>query len=588
MTVSVTIDKRRDRYILAAFLAAAFLLRIIYMSKVHGPIVYADEMGYWGHAANMTGNTWAGVMNGMPWYACGYSFLLMPIFLLQTDMLMMYRMAVVLNAVLGVLSFWLVYRIIQKTKSSAGSVLKAAILSFTATSYPAYIFHTYIAWSETLLAFLIWLVLYEIISLEDVPRCWKSVLLGSTVGYSYMVHNRMLAVVAAVLLTLVVLLLFKKIRMIDLGCFLVSLVVVVCIDAFLKGILRDLVENNAMLQEIGLNVRFSKANTLSDQIGKFLEIFSLTGLKNFLLNLAGQIWQLLSATYLLAGLGLIFCVKKLQAAFKQSGQIGLYLMPVLSVLFTIMMTSLFFIDQDYSALRSGSNVRIDTIFYGRYNDVFAGILMLIALECLVNRMEIKGFVKNIIGLGLVYLIVAIVVHCSLSGVEQAYLNIVSAVSIHTFHWMGGFAVWKCTLIAIVVCVVCVIIHSIKIRWQAGNYAICMFLVFLFLATALQCMRFSVNGENTNTQRYAEIFDFLNENTKAGEPVYAVASGKFAYDLQTRLVNKPVICITSDQLDLAADHRFIVLSEQEYTDLVDAEYDERLQKEGYRIIQKMEE
>ena len=121
-----------------------------------------DEMGYWGHAANMTGNTWAGVMNGMPWYACGYSFVLWPIFILQSDMSTMYRMTVILNAVLGIMSF------------------------------------------------LVWLIFYEIISLEEVPKCWKSVLLGVTVGYSYMVHNRMLAVVAAFLLTQIILLYYKK------------------------------------------------------------------------------------------------------------------------------------------------------------------------------------------------------------------------------------------------------------------------------------------------------------------------------------------------------------------------------------------
>lgn len=114
MNLNVLIYKYRERYILAAFLAAALLLRSIYIGKVHGPIVYADEMGYWGHAANMTRNTWAGVMNGMPWYACGYSFVLWPIFILQSDRSTMYRMAVMLNAVLGIMSFLLVYKIIKK------------------------------------------------------------------------------------------------------------------------------------------------------------------------------------------------------------------------------------------------------------------------------------------------------------------------------------------------------------------------------------------------------------------------------------------------------------------------------------------
>ena len=588
MNLNALIYKHRERCILTAFLAAALLLRIIYIGKVHGPIVYADEMGYWGHAANMTGNTWAGVMNGMPWYACGYSFVLWPIFILQSDMSTMYRMAVILNAVLGIMSFLLAYKIIKKVKFASGSVLLTAIMSFTVTSYSAYVFHTYVAWSETLLSFLIWLIFYEIISLEEVPKCWKSVLLGVTVGYSYMVHNRMLAVVAAVLLTQLVLLYYKKINKVNMLWFVVPLAAVICIDALAKGILKDLVQDNVMLQQMGLHVSFSKANTLSAQISKFLQIFSLIGLKRFMINVAGQIWQMLSATYLLAGVGIFFCVKRLQEAVKKSERLSLYLLPVMSVFFTLMMTALFFIDEDYSVRSNGSSIRIDTIFYGRYNDIFVGILILMAFECLLIHAEIKYWYRNITVLGLIYLLVAIVMHCSLKGIEKVYLNIVSAISIHMFHWLGEFSVWKCTGIALAVFVICLLMSSIKLRKKIGNTMICILIVVLFLATALKCMRLTIKGENDYTQQYAEIFDFLHQNTEAGEPVFTFAAGKFAYDLQTRLVNRPVISIGPDQIDCVGEQHFIVMSEQEYIDFEGVEYDECLQEEGYMIIQKTED
>ncbi len=35
------------------------------------------------------------------------------------------------------------------------------------------------------------------------------------------------------------------------------------------------------------------------------------GLKRFMINVAGQIWQMLSATYLLAGVGIFFLCKKI-------------------------------------------------------------------------------------------------------------------------------------------------------------------------------------------------------------------------------------------------------------------------------------
>ncbi len=128
----------------------------------------------------------------------------------------------------------------------------------------------------------------------------------------------------------------------------------------------------------------------------------------------------------------------------------------------------------------------------------------------------------------------------------------------------------------------------RLRKQIGNTMICILIVVLFLTTALKCMRLTIKGENDYTQQYAEIFDFLHQNTEAGEPVFTFAAGKFAYDLQTRLVNRPVISIGPDQIDCVGEQHFIVMSEQEYIDFEGIEYDECLQDEGYMIIQKTED
>lgn len=146
--------QREKRYLLILFSIAVFLLRVFYIGKLHGPIVYADEMGYWGHAANLTGHTWAGVMNGMPWYAFGYSLLLAPIFLVSADMTVMYRMAVLINAILGLISYWLAYKTVQKIRYDKADSSGSAVIAFAAVSYSAYIFHSHVAWSETLLSFL--------------------------------------------------------------------------------------------------------------------------------------------------------------------------------------------------------------------------------------------------------------------------------------------------------------------------------------------------------------------------------------------------------------------------------------------------
>lgn len=580
------VEKRKNGFILGLFFLAVFFLRIFYISKVKGPFVYADEMGYWGHAANLTGNTWAGVMNGMPWYAFGYSLLLAPVFLITTDIVLMYRIAIVANAALGLLSFYLAYKAVQRLQPEFVGVSKQAIFAFTAVSFSAYIFNSYIAWSETLLSFLVWMILYEFILLEESPRCWKGILLGITAGYSYMVHNRMLAVVAAVLFILIFLLWNNKIKVWHAVCVIGSIAIVFCVNSMMKQYLNHLLTDNVMLQAIGMSSGFSKSNSLSEQVMKLRQIFTLDGFENFILNVLGQVWQALSATYLLAGFGIAFCTRKAYMAIKKKELFSLYLFPVMALAFTILMTSLFFID-NRDSVGSGA-IRIDTFFYGRYNDIFMGLLVMMALLWLDSHIQMKAQYKLLLVIYAGYLLVSIAMYYSLKDIGSMYINTVSAASIYIFHWLGEFSVLKCTLTVLLASVLYLLFNFVKLPKRQNGTLICVMLFFLFFTTAFKCMRLTVRGENDYTQQYAEIFDFLNENTEEKEPVYTFSSGKFAYDLQTRLVDKMVISINADSMNFDTDRHYVVMSEEAYLDFEHPGYSKCLQTQGYVIVQKTED
>ena len=62
-------------------------------------------------------------------------------------------------------------------------------------------------------------------------------------------------------------------------------------------------------------------------------------------------------------------------AVKEKETVSLYLFPVTALFFTVLMTALFFVED----ASSGGPVRIDTFFYGRYNDVLQGTLLAAAL-----------------------------------------------------------------------------------------------------------------------------------------------------------------------------------------------------------------
>ena len=578
------IAKYKNKIIIGIFFLAAFFLRIFYISKVKGPIVYTDELGYCGHAAALTGNTWSGVMGNMPWYAFGYSLLLAPLFLLSTDIAVMYKMAVILNMILGLLNYWIAYKVIRKAMPEVSKGMSAGVIAFTATSYSAYIFHSYIAWSETLLTFLVWLILYELISLEEKPGYTKSILLGATAGYAYMVHNRMLAVAAAVLLTTIFLVWSKKIKVQHFLLVLFALIALFLLSSMGKNYLEDLLVSNTVQPSMGgANISFGKTNTLSDQIGKVKEILTIDGMKKFLLNAIGQVWQILSATYLIAGFGIAFCIDKGIKAIREKKNISFCLFPFMALAATIAMTSLFFIEG--SAVSADSAVRIDTFFYGRYNDILMGVFIMMALLFFHLEKERKTYCIYCIPVYAIYLTASFVIYYNLKDIKSFYINTVSAVSIYVFHWLGDFAVWKCALITFCVSVLCLISGLIKMPKHINRYIISLVLVFFFSTTALKCMRFVIRGENDYIQQYTEIFDFLNENTEKRDVIYTTMSGKPAYDLQTRVVDKAVISIDKGQEDLVTGSYYIVIPEQDYSDYNGTDYTMCLQIKDYIIIHR---
>ncbi|MCM1386216.1 MAG: hypothetical protein NC231_02725 [Bacillus sp. (in: Bacteria)] len=576
--------KQKDKILLGMFFLGTFLVRIFYITKVKGPFVYTDELGYWGHAAAMTGHTWAGVMQNMPWYAFGYSLLLAPLFLITTNMLVMYRMAVIINIVLSLISFWLAFKVIQKAAPEISGVLPIGAIAFTATSYSTYIFNSYIGWSETLLVFLLWLLLYELILFEEKPGVGKGILIGVTAGYAYMVHNRVLAVIAALILTMLLLLWRKKIKIQHFLSVVIAIALLFGLSFIGKQYFNDLLVNNTVLQNAEVNIISGEATTFSGQSEKLREVLTLDGIKRFLLNVIGQIWQLLSATYLLVGLGIVFCIHKGIKALKEKQNISLYIFPFMALAGTIAMTSLYFIKYVVAG-SSDSVVRIDTLFYGRYSDALVGFFIMMALLFLYEKREKKSYAAYIIPICAIYLTASFIIYYNLKDIENFYLNTVSTVGIYIFHWLGEFSVVKCVLMALCVSALYLIFFLVKMPKQFNRYIGCLLLIFFFSTTALACMRIVIRGENDYIQQYAQIFDFLNENTKKEDIIYTTAEDKPAYDLQTRVVDKAVISIDKSQMNAITGSPYIVMPEQDYADYADEGYTMCLQVKDYVIIQR---
>lgn len=304
-----SIRNKREYLIFSFFCLGTLVLRLFYIMKVNGPFVYADEFGYWSHAAHMAGHTWAGVMDGIGWYSYGYSFVILPALLLSNQMAVTYKIAVLFNVLMCLIVYGLAYATARRAAPRLGAFGRG-MLAFTATSFTSYIFYSYVTMCETLVTLLVWLLFYEIVSLEERETWWKGLSLGLTAGFAYMVHNRMIAAAAAAFMCVALLVLLRRLNGKTAALCLAAFAGMFLLNGQLKICFTGMVEHNPVMEALGFTVRMGEANTGGVQLQKLLNLLTPNGFLRFVLNGLGQIWECLSATYLLFGFGVVYAVGK--------------------------------------------------------------------------------------------------------------------------------------------------------------------------------------------------------------------------------------------------------------------------------------
>lgn len=564
-------------FFMGGFIVCLILLRSFYITHITGPFIYADEFGYWSHAAHLTGNIWAGAMDGVSWYSFGYSLWLAVTFLFSNQMIVMYRIAIGMNILMSLGVYALVYGTVRKLAKDQ-DVVTCEWIAFAVTCFPTYIFYSYTTMCETLGTLVIWLLFYELILLEENPVWWKGLLLGATAGYAFMVHNRMLTALLAVGVCLAVLWILHKIDWKIIAAFAASVMVMLLLYVFLKDFLEDVVVNNQVFEKTQTTIARGTANTFAQVWRKFLANFTPQNMVKPIVSLMGQLWHCLSSTYLLAGFGMIYLIRRLMKNVRRGVNVSACTYPLGAFIFSVGLTSVI----SYGPERgTPGRVRIDPAFYGRYNECYYPLLIMMALLFLCS-MEWRSAWKQIAGVAAGYFVLSVGMYFRLYGLE-GYLNIVSAVSIHIFHWLGEFSVWKCTGIALFGCGIIVGVCCFKRLGRLAHYVAMTVLTVLFFATALYCMRTAIRGENDYTMQYTPLFDYLNENTEKREVVYITTNGKPAFDLQSRLVDKPVVVMWPENLDTIDGTAYVVTRGEELEKAAVTNYEVCLECEEFLVI-----
>ena len=192
--------KKRLFLLLLLYAAVIFLFRIWYIREINVPVIRNDEYGYWSHAAWFSGHDWSDVLSAhMNWYSYGYSLLLTPLFWFSHNLHVMYKAAILGNGIFGILSFYLCLSCARALFPKIETWVLATV-SFMVMMYSSYLTQGAIAWSETFLYLLVWLLFRLFLHFERRPRTGSALLLSLCMGACYITHNRTIGILTAYLL----------------------------------------------------------------------------------------------------------------------------------------------------------------------------------------------------------------------------------------------------------------------------------------------------------------------------------------------------------------------------------------------------
>ncbi len=357
-----------------------FIYHLLFNLNIEQPIVWADELIYLGHARYfITGHHI--LLTGQAFAHFGYSLLITPAYLLFTNPDHIYSAVMVINALLlsslYLILFYIVYRFLKI------DIKIAALISFLASFYPAFILTGTIAWAESAFIPLYALIILSLILFLKKDSYWTAILFGLLSGFIYMVHIRGLAIIIASTLFLIFLVLIKKVNYRKaLASFLVMTLLVIV----------TILVNNKLLA-----IAFVDPASYSNIFSK---LFSLDSLRRMFLAASGQLLYLIQATYGLFLFALFFLFRYLKKIIK----LKIFTKDNKAIVFTYLLLSSFIIFGASLLIVFGTDnhPRSHYLIYGRYNEGFLALYLVLALVWFYKRYyssEKRKFLYTVLAIG---------------------------------------------------------------------------------------------------------------------------------------------------------------------------------------------
>lgn len=363
MEISKILDsKKTEKFVLGIAVLFCFLVHIAVLRQFTN-WYSSDVVGYLSHAATFSGRDWSGVMrNATSFYSWGYSVLLTIPMLFTSDITLVYHCAILFNALLCCGILLLCYGIGKRIAPEVNRYY--VILCATAVSvYTSYIFQGAVMLSEIFLYFFVFVNIYCLLRYIETEKNIWGILTGLSVGYTYIIHNRAIAVVIAYVMVAIIWGLYKK-SWKQLAVMITPLVIMLLIN---MGTLNYLELHEKQGQEY-------VKNTYEAQFSKIEKKMGFYGMLSMLKCALGEIWYMLIGTIGIVGVGIYSVVRRLRNALKKrENKFLLYIFLLLFLLGTLGVSILF------CAQSQPPNIveRYERYIYGRYWETIFGIFIFI-------------------------------------------------------------------------------------------------------------------------------------------------------------------------------------------------------------------
>ncbi len=376
-----------DRFVMLCLYVGVLAVHILLSLSATIFNLTPDEYSVAAIGAYLNGYDWSSTVSTGGYYGYFQGLFYAPVFLFTDDAYLQYKLMLVINGIL--MSFAPV--ICYYLSRSAFALKKGVSILFALICglYPCYVLLTKFTWNETTCNIMPWiflLLMYKALDCDSVAKKQVfSVLGGITLVAGYATHGRMLALLAAGIVTLLVVFFAMKKKIFCFSGFFASFGVCVILDYLVKEHFQDALWLSEALDK-------TPGNTIETTLGRIASA-GLETIANFFKTLLGHLFYFISATWGFGAICIVLIISCVFMFFKRRSDIAAaikadreaaeeYLTEneaILSLFAFLVMGAVFVVSVVFKCTSTVIDERVDTMIYGRYTEVFYPIAIYTAL-----------------------------------------------------------------------------------------------------------------------------------------------------------------------------------------------------------------